>query len=65
MSLKRVGRVFVVGRGVPSLANRLVPGDGRLEATGRMLGAYDITSPGGRNAVWEIAVTTKDVQGNR
>jgi cellulose synthase/poly-beta-1,6-N-acetylglucosamine synthase-like glycosyltransferase len=65
MSLKRVGRVFVAD--AVSRPTRLAwcLGTAALEATGRMLGAYDHYVSGRSHAVWEIAVTTKDVQGNR
>lgn len=65
MSLKRVGRVFLSD--VLSRPARLPwsLGTAALEATGRMLGAYDHYVSGRSHAVWEIAVTTKDVQGHR
>ncbi len=65
MSLGRVGRVFLAdalrrpGRLHWSVATAA------LEATGRILGTYDHYVLGRSHAVWDIAVTTKDVQGNR
>ena len=65
MSLGRVGRVFVADALTRPARLPWCLGTAALEATGRMLGAYDHYVSGRSHAVWEIAVTTKDVQGNR
>ena len=65
MRLTRVGWVFLAdalkrpGRLPWSL------GTAALEATGRALGTYDHYVTGRSHAVWEIAVTTKDVKEHR
>ncbi len=64
MSLLRVGKVFLAD--VLSCPERVPAGIGAaaLEAAGRLLGTYDHYIAGRSHAVWEIAVTTKDVQGH-
>lgn len=64
MSLSRIGKVFVSD--VMSQPERIPAGIGAaaLEAAGRLLGTYDHYIAGRSHTVWEIAVTTKDVQGH-
>jgi len=64
MSLRRVGRVFVADAMERPARLPWSLGAAALEATGRFLGAYDHYVSGRSHAVWEIAVTTKDVQGH-
>lgn len=65
MSLKRVSRVFIADALSRPARLPWCVGTAALEATGRLLGAYDHYISGRSHAVWKIAVTTKDVQGNQ
>jgi cellulose synthase/poly-beta-1,6-N-acetylglucosamine synthase-like glycosyltransferase len=65
MSVGRVARVFLADAlGAPSRLPWSL-GTAALEAAGRLLGTYDHYVSGRSHAIWEIAVTTKDVQGHR
>ena len=65
MSITRVGRAFAAD--VLSRPERIPAGVSvaALEAAGRLLGTYDHYVAGRSHAVWEIAVTTKDVKGHQ
>lgn len=65
MSLARVGKVFLADALKRPVRLPWSLGTAALEAAGRLLGHYDHYVLGRSHAVWDIAVTTKDVQGNR
>lgn len=62
MSIMRIGRVFASD--IMARPERLPAGIGAaaLEVAGRLLGTYDHYVAGRSHAVWDIAVTTKDVK---
>lgn len=64
MSLRRVGKVFIEDALERPGRLPFAIGTAALEATGRLLGAYDHYISRRSHAVWDIAVTTKDVQGH-
>jgi biofilm PGA synthesis N-glycosyltransferase PgaC len=65
MSLARVSKVFISDALERPVRLPWSLGTAALEAAGRLLGQYDHYILGRSHAVWDIAVTTKDVQGNR
>ena len=65
MSLTRIGWVFLADALKRPARLPWSVGTAALEATGRILGTYDHYVSGRSHAVWEIAVTTKDVKEHR
>lgn len=64
MSLLRVGRVFFMDAMSRPARLPWSLGTAAIEAAGRFMGAYDHYVSGRSHAVWDIALTTKDVQGH-
>ena len=64
MKLTRVARHFIADAFSRPSSLPVSLGAAALEAAGRALGAWDFYISRKSHAVWEIAVTTKDVQGN-
>ncbi|HEY3175075.1 MAG TPA: glycosyltransferase [Candidatus Polarisedimenticolia bacterium] len=64
MKLSRVARHFIADTVSSPARAPLSLGAAVLEAVGRALGAWDFYVSRKSHAIWKIAVTTKDVQGN-
>jgi len=64
MSLSRVGRHFFADALSKPSQFPVSLGAAALEALGRAMGAWDFYITRKSHTVWDIAVTTKDVQGN-
>lgn len=64
MSLSRVGRHFLADTLSSPSQIPVGLGAAALEAAGRTLGAWDFYITRRSHAIWDIAVTTKDVQGH-
>ncbi|HET9480595.1 MAG TPA: glycosyltransferase [Candidatus Polarisedimenticolia bacterium] len=64
MSLPRVARVFAAEVAASPSSAPAAAGAAALEAVGRALGAWDFYVAHRNHTVWDIAVTTKNVEGH-